>query len=281
VPKSILVSTLFFQRRGAATAWSFRGGNVYPGAGSPHLVFQCLPAVLERAAAATTVAIAQDSVAAVAAAAVAAARARAHAPPAAVAAAAAAIAVAVDDAAVPTSEGGGTAAGGCAAAFPDGAPPLDWALVPDGASAARGPPTGAGASADADMEGEGGGGTAEDVEGGRRRCFVADGALGRLARWLRCLGVDAEHVPSGAAGQYGPLLALAARDDRVILTRDRRLLLRKDCVGAYLVEDDDPKRQLAQVTDDPRPLTVNPIPSAPNPQHQNFNPTSCILNPKP
>ena len=51
-----------------------------------------------------------------------------------------------------------------------------------------------------------------------------------------CLWVDAEHVPSGAAGQYGNLLALAARDDRVILTRDRRLLQRREAVGAYLVE---------------------------------------------
>ena len=81
-----------------------------------------------------------------------------------------------------------------------------------------------------------------------RHRFVADGNLGRLARWLRCLGVDAEHVPSGAAGQYGALLALAARDDRVILTRDRRLLQQREAVGAYLVEDDDPKRQLAQVS---------------------------------
>ena len=70
--------------------------------------------------------------------------------------------------------------------------------------------------------------------------------------------MDAEHVPvpaqrSGNKGnnnncQYGALLALAQRDDRVILTKDRRLLQRKDAVAAFLVEDDDPKRQLARVS---------------------------------
>jgi uncharacterized protein with PIN domain len=34
----------------------------------------------------------------------------------------------------------------------------------------------------------------------------------------------------------------------VILTKDRRLLQRKDAVGAFLVEEDDPKRQLARVS---------------------------------
>ena len=39
------------------------GGFVYPGAGAPHLVFRCLPAVLERATAATTLPVAESSVA--------------------------------------------------------------------------------------------------------------------------------------------------------------------------------------------------------------------------
>ena len=41
---------------------TFAGGSVYPGAGAPHLVFRCLPAVLERATAATTLPIAESSV---------------------------------------------------------------------------------------------------------------------------------------------------------------------------------------------------------------------------
>ena len=36
---------------------------MYPGAGAPHLVFRCLPAVLERATAATTLPVAESSAA--------------------------------------------------------------------------------------------------------------------------------------------------------------------------------------------------------------------------
>jgi uncharacterized protein with PIN domain len=77
--------------------------------------------------------------------------------------------------------------------------------------------------------------------------FVADGALGRLARWLRALGVDAEHVPAGAAGEYGALLRLAREENRVVLTRDRRVTRRRefrDDVGVFVVEPDDPREQL-------------------------------------
>ena len=132
----------------------FTGGEVYPGAGAPHLVFRCLPAVLERSAAATTLPIAHDSVKA----------------------AAAAGSVVVEDATtVPaTTSGGGGAV-------------LDWGLVPDGASAARGPAsatssaTSAAAAEGATTSGATSGGTS------RRRCFVADGALGRLA-WAAARG---------------------------------------------------------------------------------------------
>ena len=91
--------------------------------------------------------------------------------------------------------------------------------------------------------------SAGDGAVGRRHKFVADGALGRLARWLRCLGVDAEHVPSGVANEHGALLALARVDDRVILTRDRRLAARRDASASFLVDADDPRRQLAIVSD--------------------------------
>ena len=76
---------------------------------------------------------------------------------------------------------------------------------------------------------------------------MADGALGRLARWLRALGVDAEHVPAGAAGEYGALLRLAREENRVVLTRDRRVTRRRefrDDVGVFVVEPDDPREQL-------------------------------------
>ena len=82
-----------------------------------------------------------------------------------------------------------------------------------------------------------------------RKRFVADGALGRLARWLRALGVDAEHVPAGAAGEYGGLFELATTENRVVLTRDRRVALRREFrdVGVFVVEPDDPREQLRLV----------------------------------
>ena len=130
----------------------FTGGEVYPGAGAPHLVFKCLPAVLERSAAATTVPIAQDSVFA--------------------AASKSTAATAVDDAVAFSSGDGG---GGSGSGGGNGDATLDWGLlVPDGASDTSGPSSAAG------------GGTTGPT--GTRRRFVADGALGRLARWLRCLG---------------------------------------------------------------------------------------------
>ena len=89
-------------------------------------------------------------------------------------------------------------------------------------------------------------GTDPDPPSSERKRFVADGSLGRLARWLRALGVDAEHVPAGAAGEYGALLDLATKEHRVVLTRDRNVLRRREFrdVGVFVVEPDDPKDQL-------------------------------------
>ena len=179
---------------------TFAGGFVYPGAGAPHLVFRCLPAVLERATAATTLPIAESS---------------------------------VEEATRRRAAAAAVASSGQGLRDTRADSSVDWAL--------------------GEMVGDDDAShpTADTEE--RQRRFVADGSLGRLARWLRCLGVDAEHVPaptqsSQTKNPYGALLALAQRDDRVILTKDRRLLQRKDAVGAFLVEEDDPKRQLARVS---------------------------------
>ena len=126
------------------------------------------------------------------------------------------------------------------ASFADGGS-LDWGLGAPSATSHEG-------SADE----EHGEGTHE-----RQRRFVADGSLGRLARWLRCLGVDAEHVPVPAQRlgnkgnnncQYGALLALAQRDDRVILTKDRRLLQRRTRWRRFWWRTTTSKRQLARVS---------------------------------
>jgi len=74
--------------------------------------------------------------------------------------------------------------------------------------------------------------------------FVADPALGRLARWLRLLGYDASfgrHL-TGAA-----LLAAARREGRVLLTRDTRLMKRKDLPPHLFIKSDHFREQLKQV----------------------------------
>jgi uncharacterized protein len=50
--------------------------------------------------------------------------------------------------------------------------------------------------------------------------FAVDRMLGRLARWLRVLGFDAAYRAELPAAR---LLTLAAREDRIVLTRDARL----------------------------------------------------------
>ena len=84
----------------------------------------------------------------------------------------------------------------------------------------------------------------------KQKMFVTDGSLGRLARWLRALGVDAEHVPAGAAGEYRDLLRLAVDENRIVLTKDSRLTKRREFlnVGVFLVPLDDPKEQLEKVS---------------------------------
>ncbi len=74
--------------------------------------------------------------------------------------------------------------------------------------------------------------------------FVADAMLGRLARWLRLLGWDVLYDPSLDDRE---LARLAAREDRVLLSRDRGLLARRIVRRGLLVRDDDVGLQLAQV----------------------------------
>ena len=73
-----------------------------------------------------------------------------------------------------------------------------------------------------------------DEDGGPPR-FLADAMLGRLARWLRILGYDAEYFP----GEDDDLLRQARREGRVLLSRDTRLLQRRSAgVRAPLADAD-------------------------------------------
>lgn len=65
--------------------------------------------------------------------------------------------------------------------------------------------------------------------------------LGRLARWLRVLGYDASYDP---ALSDRALVALAASEDRLLLTRDRHLLRELRPARALEVTHDAPLEQL-------------------------------------
>jgi hypothetical protein len=75
--------------------------------------------------------------------------------------------------------------------------------------------------------------------------FVVDGHLGRLAAGLRMLGLDCRYQNQAADDQ---LYEEALYESRYLLTRDRRLLMRKNLVLGYLVRSLDPKVQLDEVS---------------------------------
>ena len=91
-------------------------------------------------------------------------------------------------------------------------------------------------------------------------CFVAESTLGRLCKWLRMAGFDTlydRRVPDEAQ-----LVALAVSQDRMVLTRTRRIFSRLPSTRAVFIACNDPRDQIVQVIDilgvrreDLRPLT--------------------------
>lgn len=80
------------------------------------------------------------------------------------------------------------------------------------------------------------------AEGAAR--FVLDNHLGRLAGSLRMLGFDTLYRNDY---QDDELAATAAAEQRILLTRDRRLLMRKAIPRGYCVREDDPRQQIRAV----------------------------------
>jgi uncharacterized protein with PIN domain len=76
--------------------------------------------------------------------------------------------------------------------------------------------------------------------------FVADNHLGRLVTYLRLLGFDVLHPKRLDDVQ---LAELSADQERVLLSRDRRLLMRKIVVHGFCLQSRDPRQQLAGVLD--------------------------------
>jgi uncharacterized protein with PIN domain len=77
--------------------------------------------------------------------------------------------------------------------------------------------------------------------------FICDDNLGKLASYLRILGFDTffdENIDDNS------LLKTASAEKRVLLTRDRKLASRTHPYGIFLIEYDDPLRQLNLVAAD-------------------------------
>jgi uncharacterized protein with PIN domain len=76
--------------------------------------------------------------------------------------------------------------------------------------------------------------------------FLLDVHLGRLARLLRLLGFDAAWSRDAVDAD---LAAVAAREGRVLLSRDRGLLKRREVHRGCLVRSQEPRRQLVQIAE--------------------------------
>jgi uncharacterized protein with PIN domain len=86
----------------------------------------------------------------------------------------------------------------------------------------------------------------QETEATREPQFILDGHLGRLAAHLRMLGLDCMYR-SEAADQE--LACASVAEDRILLTRDRRLLMRKIITHGHLVRNLIPRRQLREIVD--------------------------------
>jgi hypothetical protein len=78
----------------------------------------------------------------------------------------------------------------------------------------------------------------------RNTAFMVDVNLGKLARRLRMLGFDAAYDNQLDDGE---IVDIAAREKRIVLTRDRKLLFRKAVTHGFWIRSDDVDTQLKEV----------------------------------
>jgi uncharacterized protein with PIN domain len=75
-------------------------------------------------------------------------------------------------------------------------------------------------------------------------CFILDNHLGQLATYLRMLGFDCLYRNDY---QDDELARVSVEEGRVLLTRDRRLLMRKAIRRGYCIHQTDPRLQAAEM----------------------------------
>ncbi|MCW4011844.1 MAG: Mut7-C RNAse domain-containing protein [Candidatus Bathyarchaeota archaeon] len=80
------------------------------------------------------------------------------------------------------------------------------------------------------------------------QCFILDGMLGSLARWLRILGYDTLYYVDRDDDE---LRAEALKTGRILVTRDSELVQRsiKNGTPALLIESAETLKQLREITD--------------------------------
>lgn len=74
--------------------------------------------------------------------------------------------------------------------------------------------------------------------------FIADAHLGRLARYLRFLGLDTLYRNAWSDEE---LVALARAEHRIVLTRDRALLMRREVTHGCFIRATEPLAQLREL----------------------------------
>lgn len=84
--------------------------------------------------------------------------------------------------------------------------------------------------------------------------FLADSMVARVGKWLRTMGYDvvvwdpyAFPKKTEAHDHKAALLALATREQRILLTRDKKLASRRDAGACFVVSSDDPHEQFREV----------------------------------
>jgi uncharacterized protein with PIN domain len=86
--------------------------------------------------------------------------------------------------------------------------------------------------------------------------FLADVHLGKLARRLRLAGLDTAYDPQA---DDAALANLAARQGRILLTRDIGLLMRRSVTRGYFIRETHAQRQLVEVLRRFGPLDLRPF----------------------
>ncbi len=76
--------------------------------------------------------------------------------------------------------------------------------------------------------------------------FALDSSLGKLAKWLRILGFDSVYVP----GNPKETLLFYSSENRILLTRIRKIQVENPGHQLLLIRDNNPREQLRQVISD-------------------------------